>query len=1054
MESSANVPDFFRRPLGADYPKELHDQLKRNSHCTICIGDNNEYIPAKLKVRLDSQQPWLDVQIDKAHVVFPATRTEMKFVIKGTSREYDAFIQARQKYATEWKKDYQACFFELSPSATPVFAGPFWELSHDQSARWSKLQAIEWPGKKVYIWSAFPNKCLDAYRDIQTHMANLVQLVRKNIRTNGKSRSFWYAERNPLAEGEKAPRRPMMPWLFDKNGQYNAWDTSVDFYLDDQDRRSRLVEAAIVERHIEWSTYNDVFCEGKTHDVIFELVGPKGVYWKLHVWMNADPKPAPPEGSRAEYKVNIANSYDQKGPKLIAGDGFCMGSSRADFTILTRAHFDPALDGQTRKIMASLAVNLKPTNLQINALDMAGRTVSFGDSAERNGNGFSLQRTILAQGSELSPKSPFYFELDVKSVSELAPNLQRERIEYIREKYVLDKSQSRAVQMSVFKVIAGIHLVKGPSGNGKTRTTLVMLLILASLGMKVLISGGSNQAVDTLLLAFHEALTRDARLRGWCGIYCRFRTPAYQMGVLRRASMVRRLQERNNPNHSIEEALADFQIEALVVKKAIDFYDEQPEAKQLLDLLDQDRERLLGKDETITLKSCYEKLLRRVVGQCKVVAATLKASGDENLKNEFKPYALLCDEAGQCLEGDSMIPMTGYPSLRTIILIGDPDQLPPTVISLRVNEGAKYYGRSLMSRLSGCYPLTLLEINYRCHPDILDWPASSIYKSKITASYRNTEGERVGNAWDAFTASRHHFNEKRLIGKRRLVIDADGVAEQPPGSTSWRNDAHISVVIAFLRAVYADRSTKDRICPEDVTLICPYKEQVKRVIQRFSAEGTKYNQCLTVDGSQGQEFNVVIFMFTKPRTNSMTEVGLLSSPQRLNVALTRAKKLLIVVVSLRIWNAKFVSAAKAGSSRYLASFLKDAVDKGDVLEWVGRETVERLLDSTQQQKMTTSSRPAPSSQKKEQSTATSSSRSARAVDDELAKATLKMKQLALDKDSMEAEQAALDEKRKEMEATLKMLNAQQDALTARRAQLARDRAAMQLVIDRASKKAA
>ena len=37
----------------------------------ISIGDGDEYIPAALKVRLDSQQPWLDVQFDKAHVVFP-----------------------------------------------------------------------------------------------------------------------------------------------------------------------------------------------------------------------------------------------------------------------------------------------------------------------------------------------------------------------------------------------------------------------------------------------------------------------------------------------------------------------------------------------------------------------------------------------------------------------------------------------------------------------------------------------------------------------------------------------------------------------------------------------------------------------------------------------------------------------------------------------------------------------------------------------------------------------------------------------------------------------
>ncbi|KAJ5406633.1 hypothetical protein N7465_007917 [Penicillium sp. CMV-2018d] len=61
-----------------------------------------------------------------------------------------------------------------------------------------------------------------------------------------------------------------------------------------------------------------------------------------------------------------------------------------------------------------------------------------------------------------------------------------------------------------------------------------------------------------------------------------------------------------------------------------------------------------------------------------------------------------------------------------------------------------------------------------------------------------------------------------------------------------------------------ERSTQDRIYPEDVTLICPDEEQIKRVIERSN---------------------------------------------------------------LRIRNAEFVRAAKKGSSRYLAGFLKDAVDK-------------------------------------------------------------------------------------------------------------------------------
>lgn len=109
----------------------------------------------------------------------------------------------------------------------------------------------------------------------------------------------------------------------------------------------------------------------------------------------------------------------------------------------------------------------------------------------------------------------------------------------IGQKFALNSSQMRAVESSVFQVVADISLAKGPPGNGKTRATLVMILILASLGMRVLGSAGSNYAVDTLLLPYHEDLRDDTKLRGWFEIYCRFRTPAYQMAVLRRVRNAR-----------------------------------------------------------------------------------------------------------------------------------------------------------------------------------------------------------------------------------------------------------------------------------------------------------------------------------------------------------------------------------------------------------------------------------------------------------------------------------------------------------------------------------
>lgn len=77
---------------------------------------------------------------------------------------------------------------------------------------------------------------------------------------------------------------------------------------------------------------------------------------------------------------------------------------------------------------------------------------------------------------------------------------------------------------------------------------------------------------------------------------------------------------------------------------------------------------------------------------------------------------------------------------------------------------------------------------------------------------------------------------------------------------------------------------------------------------------------------------MIIFMFTKSRTSDKSEVGFLASYHRLNVALTRAKKLLIVVANLGIWNKRWAAAAKNGPTRYLGSFLTDVFAKNDILK--------------------------------------------------------------------------------------------------------------------------
>lgn len=108
-------------------------------------------------------------------------------------------------------------------------------------------------------------------------------------------------------------------------------------------------------------------------------------------------------------------------------------------------------------------------------------------------------------------------------------------------------------------------------------------------------------------------------------------------------------------------------------------------AKTLLELLDADHDRILSREEQRALTSAYAKVIPHILSKCKVVGSTLNTSGEDSLRaSEFAPFAMLCDEAGQCLESDSMIAMNWY-SLSLVSLIGDTDQIPPTVLSTNFN---------------------------------------------------------------------------------------------------------------------------------------------------------------------------------------------------------------------------------------------------------------------------------------------------------------------------------------------------------------------------------
>jgi superfamily I DNA and/or RNA helicase len=237
-----------------------------------------------------------------------------------------------------------------------------------------------------------------------------------------------------------------------------------------------------------------------------------------------------------------------------------------------------------------------------------------------------------------------------------------------------------------------------------------------------------------------------------------------------------------------------------------------------------------------------------------------------------------------------MIGMT-LASLEAVILISDPDQLPPTVISQpKSNEGANYLVRSLLSRLRDAgYPLTRLLTNYRCHSAIMGLFNEVIYGGPLELGPHNDELERVGHAWGAFTESRYYLKEQGRTKVRRMFINVSGVAQKREGEASWINLAEVHTLVDTLRSLYRFRvPSGDQVHGEDVMIIAPYRAQQNLIKSALDHKQLGYKDILTVDAAQGQEAPVVFLLLSE----NPKSLGFNADHNRLNVAISRTQKVL------------------------------------------------------------------------------------------------------------------------------------------------------------------
>ncbi|KAJ2995282.1 hypothetical protein NUW58_g1312 [Xylaria curta] len=299
---------------------------------------------------------------------------------------------------------------------------------------------------------------------------------------------------------------------------------------------------------------------------------------------------------------------------------------------------------------------------------------------------------------------------------------------------------------------------------------------------------------------------------------------------------------------------------------------------------------------------------QEILDSAQVLCATLSGSGHEMFKNlavEFE--TVIIDEAAQCVELSALIPLKYGCS--KCILVGDPKQLPPTVLS---QSAARYgYDQSLFVRMQRNFPddVHLLDTQYRMHPEISSFPSKEFYEHRLV------DGGDM-------TKLRHQpWHQSELLGPYRF-FDVKGTQEKGNRGKSLVNLEELKVAMQLYERFTLDYPQVD--LKGKIGIITPYKAQLYELQNRFKhrygeniTESIEFN---TTDAFQGRECEIIIFSCV--RASSTGGIGFMTDIRRMNVGLTRAKSSLWILGDSRalvqgeFWN-KLMEDAKM-RNRYSA----------------------------------------------------------------------------------------------------------------------------------------
>ena len=417
----------------------------------------------------------------------------------------------------------------------------------------------------------------------------------------------------------------------------------------------------------------------------------------------------------------------------------------------------------------------------------------------------------------------------------------------------LNPSQHAAVEFAM--AANDLAIIHGPPGTGKTTTIVEVIRQAVANGERVLACAPSNTAVDNLLERLVTAGEAAVRLGH----------PARVLEAVRNHTLDA-LVEQHDAHSVIHDMLREAE---QLERKASRYTRGRPAPGQKY------QQRQEARELRRHARMMEKQAIAEVLADARVVCATV--SFDFSVIDDLDFDVLVIDEACQSVEPGCWVPLK---FAHRVVLAGDHCQLPPTILSkTAAKEG---YAISLMERLVRHFGDTAtrqLTVQYRMHEQIMEFSSQQFYGGTLTAD---------ASVKSHSLADLPSFQDDSCDTSPVIFIDTAGAGwdeQQEENGLSRLNPGEGELVMKQVNAL-----CQAGLSPRDIAVIAPYAAQVRWLRQQSEYDRLEID---TVDGFQGREKEAVVICTV--RSNNKGEVGFLNDARRMNVALTRARRRLIVI---------------------------------------------------------------------------------------------------------------------------------------------------------------